>query len=383
MANPEKTTISPHSLLVVQTAFYGDVILATPLVRAAAFLWPQAAIDFLCLPQTSSLLANHPLLRRTIAYDKRGRERGLRSLFRLARRLRGSGYDLALVPHPSLRSALLVWLARIPVRVGFDRNTGHKLFTHIVPYRREHHEVERNLGLLRPFGLEGGTWRPELFPSEDDREQVDALLAGLIGSAFAALAPGSVWPTKRWPAPYFAALAAELKRRWGLPGVIVGGSGDAALAAEVETLSDGAAYSLAGKLTPLQSAEVIRRAVLLVTNDTAPLHMASATQTPVVAIFGPTIPEFGFGPYRIPHRIAQLDLPCRPCSSHGGRRCPIGTFACMRELMPERVAGLVEDLLREGAASRMSRSIPLVAEPRLAPVPKVSHRSHPSDPVDP
>lgn len=340
---------SARSILIVQTAYLGDVILATPLIRVARSLWPEAAIDFLCIPQTEPLLQGHPLLRRTIPYDKRGSAKGLRGSWRVVQELRSARYDLALVPHRSLRSALVVCLAGIPTRVGFDRSTGRRLLTATVPYRRGVHEVERNLDLLRPFGRVTPS-SPELFPSDQDRSVVDKALCEVGHSAFVALAPGSVWATKRWPAQYFAELAARIQRQIGLSVILVGGPNDRSLCQEIAETNP-SALNLAGHLTPLQSAEVIRRAQLLVTNDTAPLHMASAMGTPTVAIFGPTVPAFGFGPYRIPHRIAELDLPCRPCSEHGGRSCPIGTHECMLELKPAAVFRQVEELLEESRES--------------------------------
>ncbi len=341
------TRTTPRRVLVVQTAFLGDVILATPLLRAARQLWPEAELDFLCIPQTATLLRGNPLLRRVIPYDKRGREKGPVSFLRLARQLRARSYDLALIPHRSLRSAALAALARIPVRVGFDRSAGRKFFTHVVRYRRDRHEVERNLDLLRPFGPVPSGLRPELHPSHEDVQIVDSVQRRFRVERFVAAAPGSVWPTKRWPAAYYAELSRELRRRTGLRTVLVGGEADRPICERVEKESGGAAVSAAGQLTPLQSAELIRRAALLVTNDTAPLHMASAVGTPVVAIFGPTVPELGFGPYGVANHVAGLDLPCRPCSEHGGNKCPIGTFECMLGLKPEKVLGLVLELYDE------------------------------------
>ena len=337
----------PKRILIVQTAFLGDVILATPLIRACKGLWPGATVDFLCIPQTAPLLENHPLLGQVIPYDKRGKERGLLPLVRLIRSLWARRYGLAIVPHPSLRSAVLVLAAGIPLRVGSNRSAGKWLFNRLVHYEKGRHEVERNLKLLRPFGWEARGLRPELFPSRSDCRRVDELLAAVGHSPFVALAPGSVWPTKRWPTRSFSQLAARLEAELGLRCVLVGGQEDKELGEEIASSSRGSVLNLAGKLTPLQSAEVIRRARVLVTNDTAPLHMASATGTPVVAIFGPTVPEFGFGPYRVPHRIAQIPLACRPCSTHGGKRCPIGTFACMENLHPELVFDLTAQLLEE------------------------------------
>ena len=124
---------TPRRILVVQTAFLGDIILALPLVQVARRTWPDARVDFLTIPVAAGLLAGHPDIGERIIYDKRGRDRGFAAFHRLARRLRATRYDLAVVPHRSIRSAALVTAARIPRRVGFDRSAGRRLFHHVVP----------------------------------------------------------------------------------------------------------------------------------------------------------------------------------------------------------------------------------------------------------
>jgi heptosyltransferase-2 len=156
-----------------------------------------------------------------------------------------------------------------------------------------------------------------------------------------ALAPGSVWATKRWPYyPELARLLADAGRI-----VLVGGAEDGPLAAEVRAAVP-AAVDATGALPLLASAELIGRCGVMVTNDSAPLHLASAMGTPTVAIFGPTVPEFGFGPLAPARVVVGHDsLTCRPCDRHGPRRCPLGHFRCMRELTPEAVAGETRRLL--------------------------------------
>jgi heptosyltransferase-2 len=158
-----------------------------------------------------------------------------------------------------------------------------------------------------------------------------------------ALAPGSIWGSKRWP--YYRELAVRLAERAAI--VVVGGPEDVDLASEITQAvgrSGGRAASGCGRLTLRQSAEVIRRAVVLVTNDSAPLHLATAMGTPVVAVFGPTIPEFGFGPIREGDvSLGLAELACRPCSDHGPPACPLGHHRCMRELSVDRVLAAIEE----------------------------------------
>jgi heptosyltransferase-2 len=186
--------------------------------------------------------------------------------------------------------------------------------------------------------------RPSLAPGPAERGVVDELLrvAGVApDEPLIALAPGSVWATKRWPYyPELARLLADAGRI-----VLVGGAEDGPLAAEVRAAVP-AAVDATGALPLLASAELIGRCGVMVTNDSAPLHLASAMGTPTVAIFGPTVSEFGFGPLAPARVVVGHDsLTCRPCDRHGPRRCPLGHFRCMRELTPEAVAGETRRLL--------------------------------------
>ena len=159
------------------------------------------------------------------------------------------------------------------------------------------------------------------------------LAAHGVSPRFIALAPGSIWGTKRWP--YYAELAAGLER----PCVVVGGAEDRSLADAIVAAAPGRAVSSAGELGLRVSAALIQRAAVLVTNDSAPLHLATAVGTPIVALFGPTVPDFGFGPRRAGDASLGLDgLVCRPCSKHGPETCPLGHHRCMRELAVETVA---------------------------------------------
>jgi len=327
-----------EKILIIQTAFIGDVVLMSPLIRASRDLFPQALIDTLVMPAAANILENNPALHRVIIYDKRGRDAGVRPLLALAGKLRREGYDLVLVPHRSLRSALLAWRTRAALRVGFTNSSASFLFTHRVFYDRNRHEVERNLALLAALGREPGQVRPEIVPDETDRRIVDQMLTGLgeEDKPLMAIAPGSIWATKRWPAGSYRRLA-ELAMEAGWNLVWIGSERDRTLCAEISEGLPGAWINSAGQLSLRQSAELIRRAKVLVSNDSAPLHLASAMGTAAVALFGPTVPEFGFAPLSEGSVIVQIELPCRPCSIHGGKSCPIGTHECMTGISPDKV----------------------------------------------
>ena len=349
--------IEPRSVVVIQTAFPGDVVLTLPLLQALRSRYPEAHLAFIAIPSAAGVLQNHPAVDEIVPYDKRGEEKGLRGLLALSRRLRASRFDLAIVPHRSMRSALLPWLARIPARIAFDSSSGRILFTKTVHYRSDQHEIDRNLSLLGP--LAGGTPKrelPMLFPSEGDRDCVDKLLRERKGelSRFStgrmvALAPGSVWRTKRWPEERYGELCAILAER-GHGIVLVGGVDDRALCAAIERSSGiDQVMNAAGSFTLLQSAELLRRCRALVCNDSAPMHLAVAMGTPVVAIFGATVPEFGFAHLGEQDRVVQTaGLNCRPCSIHGGHSCPIKTFECMLRITPAQVSETLREILTQG-----------------------------------
>jgi heptosyltransferase-2 len=330
--------------LVVQTAFPGDVILATPLIRRAAERL-GAPVDVITIPIAAPALANNPHVRDVIVYDKRGKDAGLAAFVRLVRKLKARHYAVAYLAQASPRSALLAFLARIPRRIGFRGAQGAWLYTHAVMERGEALEIERLLRLA-----DGAPERrePEIFPSAGDRAAVDQLLAEAgVGKAFVALAPGSAWATKRWP--YFAELARAIAETERLAIAVVGGPGDRADARAIKATVAGAAPVADGtvRLSLLQSGELIRRAWLLVSGDTAPVHLASAVGTPVIEIYGPTVPQFGFAARPELSRIVEPDpLPCRPCSTHGPAICPLVHHKCMRETTIARVLAEVRNVLQ-------------------------------------
>lgn len=329
------------SSLVIQTSFLGDVVLTTPLI---ATLTTRGPVDVVTTPPGASILANNRDVRRLIVYDKRVKDRGPSALLRIARLIRAqSPADTAYLAQGSWRSATLALAAGYRQRIGFDTSPGRPLYTHRVRFRRDRHHAERllHLALGDSAVVASEQLRPRLYPDESDRQTVDALLAAVPndGRPLVALAPGSVWATKRWP--YYAELATALRPRARC--IIIGSADDTPLAHQIVQATGGDAVDASARLTLLGSAELIRRCRVLISNDSAPLHLASAMNTPTVAIFGPTVPAFGFGPLATAAAIAEHPaLSCRPCHPHGPMVCPLGHWRCMRELAVEAVLGGVD-----------------------------------------
>lgn len=336
-------------ILVVQTAFIGDVILTLPLLQVLKRYLPAAELHFLTIPVSRNVVETSPVLTRLWLYDKHGRDRGVRNLFHLAAQLREVRFDAAVVPHRSLRSALLVRLAGISLRIGFDRSAGSLLFNRLVKYRSGIHEIERNLSLLAPLGISPqGKELPEIVADESDERRVNEWLARHNLPAhreLVCLAPGSVWATKRWPAPYWGRLADLIAAAGKMP-LFIGSEKDRFLLPQIRKHSKAPWLEAMGEFTLRQSTVLIRRCRLLISNDSAPTHLGVAARTPVLTIFGPTVPAFGFYPYGECDRVAEIKgLECRPCSIHGGRKCPRGHFKCMLELVPEAVYQIAEEML--------------------------------------
>lgn len=318
--------------LVVQTSFLGDMVLTTPLLR---FLAERGPVDVVATPANAELLANHPAVRHVYRYDKRGAHSGVGGFRAVARLAHAQGAtDVAYLAQGSLRSAALALAAGFEQRIGFDTSAGRIFYTERREHRADQHHAERLWRLAAGNGAPSpaaSALRPSLHPGADDDEAAQRLLDafGYAGEPLIALAPGSVWATKRWP--YYAALARRLSALGRV--VVLGSDADKDLAAAIATETFGSSIDATGKLSLLASAALLGRAQAVVSNDSAPLHLASAMNTPSVALFGPTVPALGFGPLAEARRVAQVEmLACRPCHAHGPQECPLGHWHCMRDL---------------------------------------------------
>ncbi len=334
---------------VLQTSFLGDMVLTTPLLERLA---REGPVHVVATPANAGVLAHHPAVASVIVFDKRRSDAGWRGFARIAARLRGLGATRAYLAQGSMRTAALALMARIPERIGFDRSAGRLLYTRRVPYRTDWHHAARLWSLASlastPSAESAPVLRPSLYPGVDDEAQVDTLLqhAGVAAhTPLIALAPGSVWATKRWP--HYPDLAAELLHRMttlpdGVRIVVIGAASDAPLATaiseRVAATTGMPVIDATGALSLLGSAALLARCRVLVTNDSAPLHLASAMNTPTVALFGPTVPALGFGPLAERQAVMGVHLPCRPCHAHGPQQCPLGHWDCMRTMTPDSVA---------------------------------------------
>lgn len=324
-------------ILIIHTAFIGDIVLSTPLIKKLRDTYPKAEITYLTTPIGASILRNNPYLTHIIEYDKRGEHRGLNGFWSIIKKLKMGAYNLVITPHRYLRSTLISFLTGAPVRRGYDNAAASFLFTEKVHYDKSKHEVEKLLSFV-PKNQEK-RYEIELFPTELEREKVDRLLEKKR-KKMVVVAPGSKWFTKKWPLEYFRKIIAELEKRKDTTVVVIGGKEELLLNINLSESS----IDLRGRTTLLELAEVIRRADIVLTNDSSPTHIASAFSTvKILAIFGPTVQNFGFFPWSKNSEVFQIDgLECRPCSIHGGNFCPKKHFRCMLEIKPEYVLKRIE-----------------------------------------
>lgn len=334
-------------ILIVQTAFVGDIILTTPLISALKAIYPGSYLALLTTPAGKEALSGLKELDEIISYDKRKTEKGICGFFRKVKQIRKRKFDLALSPHRSFRTALILAFSGIPVLVGFKESSLRWIYHFRIPRQRELHEVERNLKLLDPVSdLPDGFDAKVKLPVP---ENFDLSKFGIktFDNPLIGFAPGSAWETKRLPAEKYAQLAQMLIKELGAKILLLGDAQDQGVCEKIEKLAGVPLLNLCAKTTLPELMGIISKLDLLVSNDSAPVHIGSAFSIPSVVIFGPTVPEFGFGPYKNPHRIVQKQLACRPCHHHGPRKCPEGHFKCMMEIKAEEIFSSAKELLRE------------------------------------
>lgn len=335
---------APKRIFLIQTAFLGDVILSTNLPRAIKQIYPGAELDLVLIPSTREIFAHDPHVNRIWVFDKGHFPGKVRSFFQLVKNLRKRRYDLAISVHVSLTSSLIMLLSGAKERLGYPRL---RFATLSIDLPKGIPVVKRGLMLLKALSDKEFDHQTELFVPPETRSRVEQFIAAnsLKPEKLVALAPGSVRATKRWLPQYYSHVLKDLESK-GYQTVLVGGKEDGQLCERIIHGAGTRTVTAAGKFDILGSAWLIKNCRLLISNDSAPLHLANAVQTPVLAIFGPTVKRFGFFPYRACDRVLEIDLDCRPCGKHGHRRCPRGHFKCMTLISPELVTKTALEMLQ-------------------------------------
>ncbi len=315
--------------LVIQTAFIGDVVLATAVIEKIHQSDPDASIDMVVRQGNEEVLKDHPFIRRLIVWNKR--EGKYLNLLRTITVIREYHYDGVVNLQRFAASGLMTAMARTKARFGFDKNPFSFLYTVRYPHEIGGkvtpgiHEIDRCLQLVSTF-TGAGKSLPRIYPTPSDEEAI----LPYIGQRFVTISPASVWFTKQYPEERWIDL---LKLIADHSVYLLGSASDAALCERIVSGSGHRrAVVLAGKLSLKKSAALMKHAEMNFTNDSAPMHLCSAVNAPVTAVFCSTVPEFGFGPLSTFSHIAQSseNLNCRPCGLHGHKVCPEGHFRCSR-----------------------------------------------------
>jgi heptosyltransferase-2 len=324
-----------QKILVIQTAFIGDVVLATALLESLHQQYPQSSIDIVVRKGNEPLFNEHPFINELIVWDKK--QHKYLNWLSILKKIRAKHYDVLINLQRFAATGLWTVLSNANTTIGFDKNPFSFLFTHKVKHDVSGnglHEINRNYALINSLGLLTLAM-PKLYPTNSDYEKLKVYQA----QKYITIAPASVWFTKQFPLTAWVSFISELKFEG--PIYILGGPADKALGDkiinEVVSLHSSASkkiINLSGALGFLASAALQQKAVLNYVNDSAPMHFCSAVNAPVVAIYCSTIPAFGFGPLSTNSFIVETKekLACRPCGLHGKKQCPLGHFNCAHSI---------------------------------------------------
>jgi len=319
--------------LIIQTAFLGDVILATSLIEKLKDTYPQVKIDFLVRKENENLLACHPKLNEVLIWDKQSQK--YRNLIKIIGRIRASKYDTVINLQRFASTGIMAAFSKGKQIIGFKENPFswlyHKRFPHQIGDGS--HEVERNQKLISEL-TNTDYARPKLYPSKAEFDKVKTFKA----KPYVCLAPASVWETKQLPIEKWLVLI-KSQLTAGYQVFLLGGPNDLNLNTNIivqsANLKKQSVVNLAGQISLLESAALMQDAEMNFVNDSGPLHIASAMNAPVTAFFCSTIPSFGFGPLSDKSTIVEVqeELSCRPCGLHGKKICPLGHFKCGNDIV--------------------------------------------------
>lgn len=324
-----------QKFLVIQTAFIGDVILATALLEKLHKQFPDAALDFLVRKGNESLLENHPYINHLLVWDKRNNK--YKNLLKILKTIRARKYDQVINVQRFAATGFLSVFAGAAQTVGFNKNPWSRFFskriTHEIHAEGNLHEVNRNQKLIAAITGEQAA-KPRLYPSSTDYESVAAYKT----SPYTCVAPASVWHTKMYPTEKWVSFINQLPA--GINVYLIGSTADIDLCTSIKNATHHpSVHVLAGKFSLLQSAALLQSAVMNYVNDSGPLHLASAINAPVTAIYCSTVPSLGFGPLSDQRFIVEttVHLTCRPCGTHGHAKCPLGHFNCAHTIQDQQL----------------------------------------------
>ncbi len=329
-----------QKFLVIQTAFIGDVVLASGMLETLHQEYPDAAIDILVRNGNESLFIGHPFLHEVLVWHKTKDK--YTHLIKVLKQIRHNQYDLVINVQRFAATGFLTAFSGAKRTIGFDKNPFSFFFTDVVKHAIgvsdvTMHEIERNHALLNSITLLPAAG-PKLYPGKNDLAAIDQW----VGKKFICIAPASVWFTKQFPAAQWVSFIDRVPKETTI--YLLGAPGDQPLCENIINDSlHGSSINLAGKLNFLQSAALMAQAEMNYVNDSAPMHFASAVNAPVTAVYCATIPGFGFGPLSYISHIVEVQqkLSCRPCGLHGHRTCPEKHFHCAKMIHTDQLLAVL------------------------------------------
>ncbi len=322
-------------ILVIQTAFIGDVVLATGLLEKLHQHFPDAVINIVVRKGNEGLFTNHPFLQTIHIWDKKKNK--YKHLLQLLFAIRKKQYDVVVNVQRYMATGFLTAFSGAKKTIGFDKNPLSFLFTQKVSHHFSGeedvvHEIQRNHALIRSI-TDDQAAKPRLYPSMGDLERV----AVYQDKSYICIAPASVWFTKQYPTEHWVELIRQLPQQYAV--YLLGAPGDKSLCSSIEKQCERPLINLAGELSFLSSAALMKNAVMNYVNDSAPMHFASSVNAPVTAVYCSTIPAFGYGPLSDRSFVIETPVPlsCRPCGLHGHAECPQGHFNCAKHIRVEQL----------------------------------------------
>ncbi len=332
-------------ILVIQTGFIGDNVLSTPVYTELVDNFKEAKIDLLTTKISSELFKSDPRFNQVLIYDKRGSDSGLAGFLKILKLIKNNNYSKIVSLHKSLRTSLLCFFSKVSKTYSFKESALSFLYSRTSSRGKESHEVLRILNILKSIDLEPKKIPLKLFFTADSAKKIDRIIEQSFSTnkkLIVGIAPGSVWATKRWTVSGFKELVSSLEDQ-NINVVLVGGPNDVEKCREIKSNKS---LNLAGELSLSESTCLISKLDCLITNDSSPLHIAAAVNTPTVAIFCATVPEFGYTPWMVKNKIVEVkDLECRPCGRHGGNTCPTGTNFCQNKITSKQVLDACLEIL--------------------------------------
>ena len=338
-----------EKILVIQTAFLGDAVLTLPMIWKLKELNGNASIDVLCIPASKEIFQLSPYINEIIVVDKKGKHKSFFSWLKFTRQVRAKEYDRIYSPHRSFRTSLLVLQSGVKETYGFSNSSLFHVYNYLTEYIQSHHEVQRNLDLIGYDYSEKG-WRvlPGIkIPESADYAVKNFLKSNNIDSKFAAIAPGSIWNTKKYPIEYYEQIVQYLITQ-DFKVIIIGGNEEKEIGKLLETKFNGKLVSSVGNLSITESIALLKYSKILISNDSAPTHLGVCADIPVLTLYCSTVPDFGFYPYNNKSRwLSYADLECKPCGIHGYYECPLKHFQCGYKLKVDLVISVIKEILND------------------------------------